>query len=228
MMNTPDYDGLRAKMVAEQLAERGITDQRVLEAMGQIPRHEFVPPHLRTYAYEDRPVLIGKGQTISQPYIVAFMTQLLQLQGHEKVLEIGAGSGYQTAILDRLADRVIAMEQYKPLVNFASANLARVGYKENMLIVMADGSGGWPKEAPYDAILAAASAPSVPQPLLDQLADGGRMVLPVGPYRSQTLQVWRREGDNFTHTDAIPVAFVPLRGAYGWKSKLQWMGKEKN
>ena len=226
-MNNPDYDGLRAKMVAEQLAGRGITDQRVLEAMGQIPRHEFVPPKLRAHAYEDRPVLIGKGQTISQPYIVAFMTQLLQLHGHEKVLEIGAGSGYQTAILDRLAGRVIAIERHKPLAEFAAANLGRVGHKENLLLVTADGSGGWPQEAPYDAILAAASAPSAPQPLLDQLADGGRMALPVGPYRAQTLQVWRREGDSFTHTDAIPVAFVPLRGMYGWKSKLQWMGKEK-
>jgi protein-L-isoaspartate(D-aspartate) O-methyltransferase len=210
-----DFVALRQAMVDGQLADRGIRDPRVLNAMLTVPRHLFVPQTERIYAYQDRPLPIGQNQTISQPYIVALMTELLLLQEDDKVLEIGTGSGYQAAILGQLAGEVHTIERHADLAALAGSLLQEIG-ADNVQVYIGDGSLGWPQSAPYDAILATASAPSAPQPLLEQLAVGGRLVLPVGGARQQTLQRWVRNEGGFDHEDITPVAFVPLIGEHGW------------
>ncbi len=215
MAAQPNYEALRERMVREQLIGRGIRDPRVLAAMRRVPRHEFVPPNLRDRAYEDSPLPIGGGQTISQPYIVAYMTQALALRPQDVVLEIGTGSGYQTAILAELAKRVYSLERRPELSTRARAVLERLGY-HNVQLHIGDGTQGLPEFAPYDAILVTAAAPSIPVPLQEQLADGGRLVLPIGEQRQQLLQRIRRQGDRLTVEDLIAVVFVPLYGEHGF------------
>ncbi len=210
------FSQLRIKMVERQLAERGIRDERVLAAMRRVPRHLFVPEAERAQAHEDSPLPIGQGQTISQPYIVAYMLQALHLSGDEKVLEIGTGSGYQAALLGELAKEVHTVERFADLAEQAKRVLTQLGY-QNVHVHHADGSAGLPDHAPYDAIIVAAGAPIVPQPLLKQLAPGGRLLLPVGEPGHQVLQLWTRRGGEFDREDLVPVAFVPLVGAHGWK-----------
>ena len=208
----------RERMVVDQLIGRDIRDQRVLEAMRTVPRHAFVPGDYRHLAYSDGPLPIGEGQTISQPYIVALMTQLLSLEGHEKVLEVGTGSGYQAAILAYLVAEVHTIERHAQLADNARALLTDLGYK-NVHIHLGDGSQGWFAAAPYDAVIVTAAAPEVSPLLLEHLAEGGRLVIPVGGRFNQLLQLWRRKDDAFTHDELTPVAFVPLMGKYGWDKK---------
>lgn len=210
------YTTERLRMVDEQLYKRDIRDPRVLEAMRSVPRHRFVPEEHRYMAYSDGPLPIGGGQTISQPYIVALMTQLLDLTGDEKVLEIGTGSGYQAAVLSHLAQEVYSVERDPRLAEHAGQVLKALGM-DNVHIQVGDGSQGIPEHAPYDAILVTAAAPDVPRVLLDQLADGGRLVIPVGGRLGQYLEKWWRKGSEFSKDVLVPVAFVPLRGQYGWE-----------
>jgi protein-L-isoaspartate(D-aspartate) O-methyltransferase len=205
----------RERMVEEQLARRGIADERVLAAMRRVPRHRFVEEALRDRAYGDHPLPIGDGQTISQPYIVALMTQHLQLQGAEKVLEVGTGSGYQTAVLAVLARRVCSVERVPGLAVRARRTLEALGYT-NAVVKTGDGTFGWPDEAPFDRILVAAGAPAVPAPLVQQLAEGGRMVLPVGDGATQTLHVVERLGGHTRTTLDAGCVFVRLVGKFGW------------
>ncbi|MDX9864944.1 MAG: protein-L-isoaspartate(D-aspartate) O-methyltransferase [Anaerolineaceae bacterium] len=214
-MAKDSYQAAREKMIHWQLIRRGVVDRRLLDVMEKIPRHLFVPPDSRENAYEDRPLPIGDGQTISQPYIVALMTSLLDLQGSETVLEIGTGSGYQAAILGRLAKQVHSVERNLALARQAQATLHEIGI-DNVIIHPADGSLGWPDAAPYEAIIVTAAAPSVPELLLTQLADGGRLVIPVGTRSRQSLELWQREGEEYTHRSVLPVTFVPLIGKHGW------------
>jgi len=208
------FDEMRADMVKYQLAARDITDTSVLGAFLKVPRHEFVPENMREGSYEDYPLPIGKEQTISQPYTVAFMTQLLKLKGNEKVLEVGAGSGYQAAILCELASKVISLERLQPLADNAKENLKRTGYKVS--VIVGDGTMGHPDEAPYDAIIVTAAAPRIPDPLKQQLADGGRLVIPVGRRREgQTMVRITRRGKNFKEETFGSFIFVPLIGMYG-------------
>ncbi|HEX6350489.1 MAG TPA: protein-L-isoaspartate(D-aspartate) O-methyltransferase [Candidatus Dormibacteraeota bacterium] len=195
-------------MVAEQLRGRGITDERVLQAMSRTAREDFVPDDLRRAAYEDSALAIGHGQTISQPLVVATMTQALALGGEENVLEIGTGSGYQAAILARLSRRVVTVEVVPELAEAASERLRRLGFS-NVEVAVGDGWDGWPPQAPYDGILVACAAPTVPPALLMQLAPGGRVVIPVGPEGGdQVLRIVAKDGG---WTDLYPVRFVPLR-----------------
>jgi protein-L-isoaspartate(D-aspartate) O-methyltransferase len=204
------YVAARKRMVAGQIEARGITDQRVLTAMRKVERHLFVPEPLRRQAYIDGPLPIGEGQTISQPYIVAIMTELLSLKGTEKVLEIGTGSGYQAAILGELCKEVYTIEIVEPLGRRASRLLDSLGYK-NISVRIGDGYAGWPEKAPFEAIMLTAAPPKIPQPLLDQLADGGRLVAPVGD-DYQTLQLVTKTGGILKYEDIIPVRFVPMTG----------------
>jgi protein-L-isoaspartate(D-aspartate) O-methyltransferase len=206
----------RMAMVSYQIERRGVRDECVLSAMRSVLRHEFVPPEMRVHAYEDCPLSIGLGQTISQPYIVALMTELLRLKGTENVLEIGTGSGYQAAVLSALANRVHTIERHAELAERAKKKLSDLGYL-NVSVQCADGTQGYPKAAPYEGILVTAAAPEAPQPLLDQLAEGGRLVIPVGQWGTQMLQVWTKVEGKFESTNVIPVVFVPLRGEFGWK-----------
>jgi len=208
------------RMVEEQIAGRGIHDYRLLEVMRSVPRHLFIPPEFRHMAYADGPLPIGSGQTISQPYIVALMTQTLGLMGDEKVLEVGTGSGYQAAVLAHLAVEVHTIERHAGLARSAANTLEYLGLT-NVTVHIGDGSLGLPKYAPYQAIITTAAAPRVPKALLDQLDDGGRMVIPVGGQLGQYLELWRREGDHFNHEPLVPVAFVPLRGVQGWED-IAW------
>jgi protein-L-isoaspartate(D-aspartate) O-methyltransferase len=214
---TPDgYGQARREMVETQIRKRHVTDGRVLECLERIPRHEFIPAELRDRAYEDAPLPIGEGQTISQPYIVAAMTAALHLQGNERVLEIGTGFGYQAAVLACLAREVFTMEFRAELATEAAERLARLGYT-NVHVHCGDGTLGLPEFAPYDAILVAAAAPAVPTPLLGQLAEGGRIIVPVGGVENQELRLIDRNHDTFRTTMLEPCRFVPLVGAYGWK-----------
>ena len=199
-------------MVAEQLIPHGVTDERVLRVMAEIPRDEFLTGPARRHAYEDRALQIGCGQTISQPLVVALMTQSLNLQPESTALEVGTGSGYQAAILSRLCSRVITIEREAALAEQASATLRRLGL-DNVEVAVADGSLGWPSAAPYDAILVACAAREVPQPLFDQLAPGGRLVVPVqmAGEEPQDLRLYARAGDEVTYRSLFPVLFVPLR-----------------
>jgi protein-L-isoaspartate(D-aspartate) O-methyltransferase len=213
----------RERMVDEQILARDIDDPRVLQAMRRVPRHMFVPPDHRHLAYADCPLPIGQNQTISQPYIVALMTQMLDLVGHEKVLEIGTGSGYQAAVLSLLAKEVVTVERHPRLMIEAKQTLSELGV-ENVHVHLGDGTQGWPEDAPYDAIITTAAAPRAPQPLLDQLAEGGRLVIPVGSRGGQFLERWLRLGDRFESEQGVPVAFVPLVGEHGWKEdSWDWM-----
>lgn len=201
---------MRTEMVEEQLTARGIVDPRVLEACRQVERHLFVPPGLRRSAYEDHPLPIGAGQTISQPYIVALMSEMLRLDGHEKVLEVGTGSGYQAAILGRLAREVFTIEIVPSLAESATVLLARLGYR-NVHVRTGDGYKGWPENAPFDAIIVTCAPESIPPPLLAQLADGGRMVIPVGLGVQNLVRVEKKDGRLSTE-ELTPVRFVPMTG----------------
>jgi len=212
-----DWHTLAQAMTAEQIAARGIRDPRVLEAMRRVPRHLFVPEAYRSEAYGDHPLPIGHGQTISQPFIVAYMTALLELQGDEKVLEIGTGSGYQAAVLAHLAREVHTVERLPQLAAQAQARLEALGLG-NVHVHVGDGTLGLPEYAPYDAILVTAAAPEVPAPLLAQLAEGGRLVAPVGDRGYQHLERWTRHRGRLERETLDPVAFVPLVGEHGWPS----------
>lgn len=203
-------------MVREQIERRGLRDERVLAAMRAVPRHLFLFSGERSSAYDDTPLPIGCHQTISQPYIVAFMTEALELKGTEKTLEIGTGSGYQTAILACLSQTVYSIERIAELAERARKNLRALNIN-NANIKVGDGSAGSPDHAPFDAILITAGAPSVPQPLLDQLAPGGRLLAPVGGRNVQELELWTRTPSGFAERRLISVVFVPLIGAHGWE-----------
>lgn len=203
------FDQARVQMVRQQLEARGIRDERVLAAMRRVPRHEFVPGHLRASAYEDCPLPIGHGQTISQPYIVAFMTEQLALKPTDRVLEIGTGSGYQAAVLAELVAEVYTIEIIQPLAEQARATLSRLGYT-NVMIRVGDGHKGWPEKAPFDAIIVTCAPEDVPQALVDQLKDGGRMIIPVGPLWDQELVLLEKKQGRITRTDVLPVRFVPM------------------
>ncbi len=211
-----DFKLARERMVKNQLAARGIADERVLQAMGRIPRHLFISEALAGEAYNDHPVPIGEKQTISQPYIVALMTEALELQGKENTLEIGTGSGYQTAILAELSSRVYTIERIKSLLVDARKLLAQLGYS-NVLFKAFDGTLGWKEYAPFDAIMITAGAPSLPKPLIDQLADNGRMVIPVGDRYTQELIKVTKKGENLEQESLGGCRFVNLIGIHGWK-----------
>jgi protein-L-isoaspartate(D-aspartate) O-methyltransferase len=211
-----NYAEARAQMVQHQLAERGITDPRVLRAMGEIPRELFVPNDYRKDAYADGPLPIGNEQTISQPYIVALMTQLLKLQGDERVLEIGTGSGYQTAILAKLAKEVWSIEMHPTLSVQAKTVLEMLGIN-NVNFKVADGTLGWPDGAPFNAMMVTAGSPMMPEPLLQQLTTDGRIVIPLGWRSDQELEYWQRRGGAWHIERITGVRFVPLVGKWGWK-----------
>jgi protein-L-isoaspartate(D-aspartate) O-methyltransferase len=200
------------RMVAEQLRPHGVTDERVLQAMASVPREEFLAPRMRRHAYEDRALAIDCGQTISQPLVVALMTQAASPQPDDIALEVGTGSGYAAAILSRLCRKVITIEREPALAEHASETLRRLGF-DNAEVAVGDGNLGWPGEAPYQVILVAAAAPGVPQALIDQLADGGRMVIPVevSTNEPQDLRVYTRRADGVSYRSLFPVLFVPLR-----------------
>ena len=201
---------MRERMVEQQIASRGIKDPRTLAAMRKVPRHLFVLPSSAADAYEDHPLPIGHGQTISQPYIVAFMTEALRLRGGETVLEIGTGSGYQAAVLSEIATKVFTIEIVEPLAEDARRRLERLGYS-TVSVRAGDGYVGWPEAAPFDAIMVTAAAPKVPEPLKQQLKEGGRLCLPVGE-EFQELVVLTRRGAEFTEERVLPVRFVPMTG----------------
>jgi protein-L-isoaspartate(D-aspartate) O-methyltransferase len=206
----------RDRMV-QQVQARGVADARVLEAMRRVPRHRFVDEALQEQAYGDHPLPIGDGQTISQPFIVARMTELLGLAGREKVLEIGTGCGYQAAVLAELAGRVCSVERLPRLAARARQTLESLGYT-NVWVRTANGTFGWPDEAPFDRILVAAGGPAVPPPLFDQLAEGGRMVMPVGPADSQKLSVIEKRSGGMRVTEDSGCVFVKLIGKYAWQN----------
>ena len=214
-MKQDSFTHLRHQMVQYQIASRGVTDERVLEAMRQVPRHRFVPLDYHDQAYDDRPLPIGSGQTISQPYIVAFMTEQLALKENDKALEVGTGSGYQAAVLARLVRQVHTIERVAEL-----AERAEIIFKElnltNIKVHIGDGSLGWPPNSPYQAILITAAAPACPPALLEQLDLGGRMIIPVGERFHQSLELWQRDEDGLHCRDILPVMFVPLKGEQGW------------
>ena len=207
----PTRQAERERMVERQIEARGVKDTAVLRAMRQVPRHLFVPVSYAPQAYWDGPLAIGHGQMISQPYIVAFMAEALRLRGDDRVLEIGTGSGYQTAVLAQLARDVFSIEIVKPLAERAAGKLKELGYA-NVQVRAGDGYQGWPEHAPYDAILVSAAPDHIPQPLLDQLAVGGRMILPLGKKFSQDLMLIRRTHSGYERTPLLPVAFVPMTG----------------
>ena len=209
------YFDLRHRMVEEQLRGRGIRDQRVLDAMSKIPRHEFVSDEFKSQAYEDHPIPIGEGQTISQPFIVAASLQALNLKGTESVLEVGTGSGYQTALLTSLAQMVYSIERHAALAASAEAVLNELGIN-NLKIIVGDGSYGHPELSPYDAILVSAAAPEIPRTLFEQLAEHGAMVIPVGPPHSQELQLVRKQAGTPVIEVIEGCRFVPLIGAGGY------------
>ncbi|MBI4460399.1 MAG: protein-L-isoaspartate(D-aspartate) O-methyltransferase [Acidobacteria bacterium] len=203
-------------MVERQLRARGIRDERVLEAMSRIPRHEFVPHEQWEEAYEDHPLPIDHGQTVSQPYIVASMVEALELKGTERVLEVGTGSGYQAAILALLAARVYTIEYDAALARVAEERLARLGVADSVVVICGDGSLGYPPAAPFDGIIVAAAAAQVPENYLNQLADGGRLVIPVGSLDTQELRQIRKLGDQTLSRSLGYCRFVPLKGERGW------------
>jgi protein-L-isoaspartate(D-aspartate) O-methyltransferase len=210
LLNVDPYVSKREEMVRDQIIKRGIKDEAVLSAMRKVPRHLFVSEKYRSRAYDDSPQPIGEGQTISQPYIVALMTELLELKGEEKVLEIGTGSGYQAAVLAEITKEVYSIEIIQVLHEKASETLTNLGYR-NVYLKHGDGYAGWEEHSPYDAIIVTAAAPHIPQPLLSQLADGGVMVIPVeDTFLFQTLRRVRKIGDQLEIDDITPVRFVPF------------------
>lgn len=212
-----NFDTARGRMVQEQLVPRNITDQLVLQAMYSVPRHLFVEDALQSQAYGDFPLPIGEGQTISQPYIVALMTQALELRGHETVLEIGTGCGYQTAVLANICEKVYSVERIKTLLMRARRLLDALQYY-NVVCKADDGTLGWPDNAPFDAIIVTAAGPQVPEPLIEQLADPGKMVIPVGDRMSQELIVVTKKDGSITQRTIEQVRFVSLIGDHGWRS----------
>lgn len=204
-------------MVQEQLQARGIKDNKILEIMLKIPRHRFVEEGLQPMAYSDHPLSIGEGQTISQPYIVAYMTECLQIGPEDRILEIGTGCGYQTAVLAEVAAHVYSVERLPPLFSKARKTLRQLGYT-NIHLRLGDGSEGWQKYAPYDGILVAAAGPGIPQPYLDQLSEGGRLILPVGDESFQELILVTKEGGKFHHQSLSGVRFVKLKGKHGFQA----------
>ena len=204
-------------MVDTQLRRRGITDERVLSAMLAIPREEFVPHEVRILSYRDEPVSIGFGQTISQPYMTALMAQCLELAGTESVLDVGCGSGYGAALLGALSGRVVSIELIEGLASLARRNLQRTGWNPNVAVVAGDGSVGYREGAPYDAITVGAAAPDVPAALIEQLRDPGRMVIPVGSRRDQSLTIVTKRGGAIESRVATHCRFVPLLGNEGWR-----------
>ena len=212
-----EFPSSRLKMVKEQLITRGIKDQRVLTAMRKIPRHLFVPEALRSKAYGDHPLPIGEGQTISQPYMVAFMVETLELKGTERVLEIGTGSGYQTAVLAELSEKVYSIERIKTLALKARELIEGLGYI-NILMRIADGSYGWSEDAPFDRIIISAASPTIPEPLLSQLKDKGIMIVPLGTETSQTLVKVIKDGERKRVITLSPCFFVKMIGQHGWKN----------
>jgi len=217
--NGRDYEKKRRAMVAEQIEERGVKDKRVLEVMDKVPRHEFVPEKYRPFAYDDCPLLIGEGQTISQPYIVALMTECLNLEGDEKILEVGTGSGYQAAILSELVKEVYSIEILEPLAKKAEELLQRLGYR-NVKVKCGDGYLGWEEYAPFDGIIVTCAPDHIPQPLIDQLAEGGRMVIPVGEaHFIQVLKLVEKRKGKVTVQNVTTVQFVPMTGEEVEKQK---------
>jgi len=217
-MGMQDFEAARSAMVEEQLRRRGISDFRVLEAMGRIVRHLFIPADHQSEAYEDRPIPIGEGQTISQPYMVALMTQTLSPQAKDRVLEVGTGSGYQTAILAELCRKVYTIERIPSLRQKAEKTLRGIGYS-NVSFRTGDGSKGWPEEAPFEGIMVTAGAPQAPETLISQLSEGGRLVIPAGSRYSQTLYKITRRGDKLFEEEVTGCVFVPLVGDYGWEEE---------
>ncbi len=216
MLEIKEYAGQRAEMIERQLRRRGIMDAAVLAAMLAVPRHEFLPEELRSRAYEDGPLPIGGGQTISQPYIVAAMTSALRLQPGDRVLEIGTGCGFQAAVLSHLAREVFTIELRPELASAASEQLARLGY-HNVHVHCGDGTLGLPEFAPFDGILVAAAAPEVPEPLLAQLAEAGRLIIPVGDADNQELRLVEKHAGEFSSKMLEGCRFVPLVGHHGWQ-----------
>lgn len=212
-----NFEHARNEMVARQIRERGIQSERVLNAMRSVPRHLFVPQTQILSTYSDEPLPIGAGQTISQPFMAAAMAEALLLEPDESVLEIGAGSGYQAAVLSLLAQKVTSVESQPELADSARDRLARLGYS-NVSVQQGDGSLGWPLNAPYHAILVTAAAPAVPSPLIEQLAQGGRLVIPVGPAEHQNLLRLFKTKDGVTQQSLYACRFVPLLGRFGWPS----------
>lgn len=212
----------RQLMVAHQLERHGIKDRRTLDAMRRVPRHEFVPSEVRLYAYDDTALPIGEGQTISQPFMVAMMTEALELAGGEKVLEIGTGSGYAAAVLAEVAGEVITVERIKPLADRARTDLERMGYGR-VTVICDDGTRGWEKEAPFDGIVVTAGGPKVPESLKQQLKIGGRLVIPVGsaPRFQSLIRVTRKSEDEYTEENLGGVLFVPLIGEEGWGEEYE-------
>ncbi|MFA5118171.1 MAG: protein-L-isoaspartate(D-aspartate) O-methyltransferase [Candidatus Omnitrophota bacterium] len=209
-----DYTALRKRMVEEQIVARGVNNKRVIDAFRKVERHRFIPVDKRASAYADFPISIGEGQTISQPYIVAVMTQSLDLSGAEKVLEIGTGSGYQTAILAELAKEVFTIERLQKLSSHAASTLAEMGYK-NIHFLAGDGTLGWQEEAPFDRIIITAASPQIPLPLTEQLIESGKLVLPLGPQGSQMLTLVKKENHKLESTYICGCIFVPLIGKFG-------------
>lgn len=205
------YEKMRISMVEDQIEKRGIKNESVLEAMRKVPRHEFVPDYLKKYAYADEPLPIGEDQTISQPYIVAYMTEYLRLGNEDKVLEIGTGSGYQAAVLAEIVDTVYTIEIVDVLAKNAQRNLERLGY-ENVLVKRGDGYAGWPEHAPYDAIIITAAPTKIPEPLLEQLKVGGFMILPLGDYSQELVLIEKNSMKDFEQKTLLPVRFVPMTG----------------
>ncbi len=213
-----DYAEMREWMISTQLVPRGISDRRVLDAMKRVPRHLFVDNSIAYRAYDDSALAIGEGQTISQPYMVAVMTELLELSGDEKVLEIGTGSGYQAAVLAELAKEVFTIERIAPLAEAAIQRLSELFYR-NVQVRMGDGSLGWPEEAPFDRIIITAASPNIPDPLMDQLSNTGIVVVPVGGRYSQQLLKLKKTDKGLQEEYHTPCVFVPLIGEYGWKER---------
>lgn len=214
-----DMEQLRRKMVSHQIARRGVCDPRLLDAMGEVPREEFVAEHLRAHAYDDMPLPVEAGQTISQPYIVAVMIEAAAIGPADHVLEVGVGSGYAAAVMSRLAAHVFAIDRHEELTLLAEARMERLGY-DNVSIRAGDGTQGWPEQAPFDAILVAAAGPALPAPLREQLAIGGRLVMPVGgPSEQRLVRLTRTGEDSFAQQELEAVRFVPLIGAHGWHAE---------
>lgn len=216
-----DYSKLRERMVKRQIASRGVRSKLVLDAMRKVPRERFLPRGQGIFAYDDSPLPIGEGQTISQPYIVAYMAESLDLAGGEKVLEIGTGSGYAAAVLAEIAAEVYTIERIEGLASMARSNLDALGYK-NVHVRCGDGTLGWPEEAPFDGIVVAAGGPDVPDTLQQQLKTGGRLVIPIGRTKAyqELVRVTRVAEDEFRTEDLVPVRFVPLVGEEGWAQEF--------
>jgi protein-L-isoaspartate(D-aspartate) O-methyltransferase len=213
-----DHAKLREKMVEEQIIARGVLDPAVLKAMRDIPREKFVPPEIREFSYSDNPLPIGEGQTISQPYIVALMTEAMEISPGDRVLEIGTGSGYAAAVLSRIALEVYTVERIKRLVRIARNRLKKLGYT-NVHVLHGNGTLGWPQQAPYNAIVVTACGPEIPQALLDQLTAGGRLIIPIGPIPGfqSLIRVRKVSEKDYEQEDLGDVSFVPLIGAAGWE-----------